>query len=176
MIGNRVAQTGDDGVAVVGDNNTIKIINSALTTNRSFLYDVCCIIADANIEGTEEYSIHTNSEWSAKMEYNKIRKYAYFFEEHSYSYGDVEDILANFEKRTVLIRHIKRIYMGFLLDNEELSKDSILDLVFEELLRIVVQCNVSSGYLLTEEQKFETIYQIMFYAFTKCQLLAPIPK
>ncbi|HFK1513852.1 hypothetical protein [Bacillus paranthracis] len=176
MIGNKTAHTGDNGVAVVGDGNDVKIINSIPITNRSFLYDVCCTIADANIEETAEYSISTNSEWSAKMKYNKIKKYAALFDLHSYSYGDVEEILENFEKRTTLIRHIKGIYVVFLIEQEELSKDKILDLVFDELKRIVIECNVSSGNLLTEEQKSETIYQVMFYAFTKCQLLDPIPE
>jgi hypothetical protein len=176
MVGNKTAHTGDNGVAVVGNDNEIKIVNSLPTTNRSFLYDVCCIIADADIDENAEYSIHTNSEWNAKMKYNGIKKYARLFDLHSYSYGDVEEILANFEKRAILIRHIKGIYIGFLSEREGLSKDKLLDLVFTKLLRIVKECNISSGNLLTEEQKSETIYQVMFYAFTKCQLLEPIPE
>lgn len=176
MVGNKTAHTGDNGVAVIGDGNDIKIINSIPTTNRSFLYDVCCSIANADIEETVEYSIYTNSKWFAKMKYNKIKKYAALFELHSYSYGDVEDILAHFEKRETLIRHIKGIYIGYVMDMEEYPKDKILDLVFNNLFEIVIKCNVSSGYLLTEEQKSETIYQVMFYAFTKCQLLEPVPE
>jgi hypothetical protein len=176
MLGDKSAHTGDNGVAVVGNDNKIQIINALPITNRSFLYDVCCIIADTDINETAEYSIETNSEWSAKMKYNKIKKYKALFQLHSYSYGDVEEILENFEKRTTLIRHIKGIYINFLLEYEELSKDKVLDLVFEQLIRIVKECNVSSGFQLSEEQKSETIYQVMFYAFTKCQLLDPIPE
>ncbi|SFE26350.1 hypothetical protein SAMN05428981_104223 [Bacillus sp. OV194] len=174
--GERTASTGDQGVAIIGDNNNVQIAAAPGVTNRSFLYDVCCIIADSNIKETAEYSIEKNSEWSSKMRFNKIKKYKRLFEMHAYSYGDVEEILEGFEKRETLIRHIKSIYIEYVDEDEDLPKDTILSLVKEELLRIVADCNISSGSLLTEEHKAETIYQIMFYAFTKCQLLEPIPE
>lgn len=174
-------RSGADSNNIIGNNNRIGdtllyIPNPNNRMKRSVLYDVCCTLSKAEMNDREEYALHTNSDWLEKIEYNDIDEYKDVFEMYSFYYGVVEEVLKQIPKREVLIRNIKTIYRKNKRIHFNCTKDEILDAVFNELSEIVVQSDQFSDEGLLEEEKCEAIYLIMFYAFTKCQLLDVVPR
>ncbi|MBC1458504.1 hypothetical protein [Listeria newyorkensis] len=173
-MGNREANASDGSGAILGNNNHLEITNNIIKPlshpKRNFIFDICKLIAEADFSNVLEYSISNISGWQHKIEFNKIIKYKSIFEEYSFAREDIEELLNGFEKRTMLVRHIKTMYIHTLHDNPESSNDNRLDIVFQQMCRIVDDVNTSAEGLYLEERD-EAIYQLMFYAFTKCQLL-----
>lgn len=174
-------RSGDNSPSVIGNNNRIgdtylHVPNHNNRMRRSILYDVCCTLSKAEMNFREEYALHTNSDWIEKIEYNHIEKYKEIFEMYSLYYGVVEEVLERIPKRELLIRNIKTTYVKSKNVNANFSKDEILDIVFNNLSEIVVQSDQFSDDPMLEEEKNEAIHLIMFYAFTKCQLLEIVPR
>ncbi|WP_413536692.1 hypothetical protein [Carnobacterium divergens] len=139
----------------------------------SLIYNVCKVISELEFEATEKYSIEKNSEWNSKIAYNEIHSYKTIFQDQYLSYDKVEQALKTIPKRDLIVRNIRTIYQKEKVKNE--NKDEVLDQVFEELSSLVVTSGISCGNELYEEEKNDAIYSVMFYTFTKCQLLEPVP-
>ncbi|MBL1228280.1 hypothetical protein IW492_03410 [Enterococcus sp. BWB1-3] len=161
-----------------GNNNTttyhsVNLHGVKPVPSISLIYNVCKVISEIEFEAIEKYSIEKNSEWNAKIAYNEIQSYKTIFQDQYLSYDKVEQALKTIPKRDLIIQNIRTIYQKEKVKND--NKDEVLNQVFEELSNLVVTSGISCGNELYEEEKNDAIYSVMFYTFTKCQLLEPLP-
>jgi hypothetical protein len=176
------ASSGDNGTSLVGDNNTVKTFNFVSQTprilNRSAIFDVCKTIAELDIEYDDEYSIQTNSDWMEKFEYNDVDMYIDVFDNYSDGYDVVARVLHGYLKKTIMVKKIRTVYLEVekVRKKEKLDGDYVIKQVFIRLKEEVCYSALISESELLDEEVDEAIYLIMFYAFTKCKLLKPVPK
>lgn len=166
----------DQSIAIDGNKNTInQYLPTPREPKRAFVFNVCKIIVEKNFEENAEYSISSNVNWSKKIEYNQITKYELIFDEYSFAREDIEELLEGYENRTKLIRNFKTLYIDSTYKFPDENNDYRLDWVFESLCNIVDEASDSTNALYIEDRN-QSIYQLMFYAFTKCQILEKPPK
>lgn len=171
----------DNSNIINGNENTITYNHTEFTfgsgakatASVSLIYEVCKLISETDFEITEEYSIKKNSEWEEKISYNEIEIYKVIFQDQYYSYDKVGMALKQIPKRDLLVRNVRTIYQKQKLKSA--NNDEILEKVFNELSHLVITSGIKNGHELYEEEKNDAIYSVMFYAFTKCQLLEPVP-
>lgn len=181
VLGNN-ARSGDNGTSIVGDNNTLRTINiggqAPRILNRSAIFDVCKIIAELDIEYDDEYSIQTNSDWMDKFDYNKVELYVEIFDNYSDRYDEVSKVLHSYLKKAIMVKKIRAVYLEVedVRKQENLDGDYVVKQVYLRLKEEVCYSALISGCDLLDEEVDEAIYLIMFYAFTKCKLLKPVPK
>ncbi|WP_407371123.1 hypothetical protein [Carnobacterium sp.] len=174
-IGNDISAT-DYSIAFSGNDNIVnQYISPVRQPKRAFIYDICKIIVEKNFDGSVEYSISDNVNWSLKIEYNEIVKYKMLFDEYSFAREDIEGLLDGYESRTILIRSFKRLYVDSVCDFPDKSNDDRLDWIFKELCKAVDEASDPMASMYIEERD-QAILQLMFYAFTKCQILEKPPK
>lgn len=160
-------------------NNTINTgdtyyINSPTMLNRTRLYDFCKAFSE--IDGLDEpdYSIDLPSDISEKINYNELKEFKEVFLDVSHTLEDVETVLSEIPKRGNVIRKIKGVYLNFKIEKNYKNKDNLCRLVFNELLQIV-NTSIDKNELYMEDTYF-AIQSLMYYAFTKCQILDKVPK
>lgn len=166
----------DNSVAIYGRNNNVnQILPAVREPKRAFVSDICKVLVEKNFEGIAEYSIAENANWSKKIKYNEIIKYEMIFDEYSFAREDIEELLEGYEYRTKLIRNFKTLYIDSVFKFKEADNDFRLDWMFNRLCDIVDEsCEVNDSMYI--EDRNQAIYQLMFYAFTKCQILEKPPK
>lgn len=173
--GSQVTAT-DKAIAIGGNKNTLnQFLPMPREPKRAFVFDVCKIIVEKNFEENAEYTISSNVNWSNKIEYNQISKYELIFDEYSFAREDIEELLEGYENRTKLIRNFKTLYIDSTYKFQNENNDYRLDWVFESLCNIVDEASDPTNALYIEDRN-QAIYQLMFYAFTKCQILEKPPK
>lgn len=166
----------DQSVAIYGKKNTVnQIMARPREPKRAFVFDVCKIIVEKNFEENVKYSISDNVNWTKKIEYNEIVKYEMIFDEYSFAREDIEELLNGYENRTKLIRNFKTLYIDSVCKYPSENNDFRLDWVFESLCIIVDEASEPTNPIYIEDRN-QAIYQLMFYAFTKCQILEKPPK
>lgn len=176
------AKSGDKGTSIVGNENTLITYNFGSHTpkilKRSVIFDVCKIIAELDIDYVDEYSIQNNSDWMEKFEYNKVDLYIEIFDNYSDGYDEVSKVLHGYLKKLIMIKKIRTVYLEVekVREKEKLDGDYVIKQVFNRLKEEVCTRALISGSDLLDEEVDEAIYLIMFYAFTKCKLLKPVPK
>ena len=176
------ARSGDNGTSLVGDNNTLITFNFGSQTprilNRSAIFDVCKTIAELDIEYDDEYSIQTNSDWMEKFVHNEVDLYIEVFDNYSDGYDEVSKVLHSYLKKTVMVKKIRTVYLEVekVRKQEKFDGDYVIEQVFRRLKEEVCYSALISETDLFNEEVDEAIYLIMFYAFTKCKLLKPVPK
>ncbi|STD27412.1 ABC-three component system protein [Enterococcus mundtii] len=172
MIGGKYELTATDGSLLINGhkNQVTQLLPPIREPKRSLIYDVCKMIAEKDFEETSEYSIYQNINWTRKIEYNEIKKYKILFEEYSFAREDIEELLEGYEKRTTLIKHIKTLYINSIFELPDEDNDVKLDWVFTNLCTIVDEADNYTDKIYMEDRD-QAIYQLMFYAFTKCQIL-----
>lgn len=176
------AKSGDNGTSIVGNENVLTTINFSSRTpkilKRSAIFDVCKIIAELDIDYDDEYSIQKNSDWMEKFEYNKVDLYVKIFDNYSDGYDEVSKVLQSYLKKTIMVKKIRTVYLEVeeVREKEQLDGDFVIKQVFERLKEEVCYSALISESDLLDEEVDAAIYMIMFYAFTKCKLLKPVPK
>lgn len=182
MMLNKSAKSGDNGTSIVGDNNSLRTFNFGSHTpkilSRSAIFDICTIIAELDIDYDDEYSIQTNSDWMEKFEYNKVDLYIEVFDTYSDGYDEVSKVLHGYLKKTIMVKKIRTVYLEVekVRETERLDGDYVIKQVFNRLKEEVCYSALISESDLLDEEVDEAIYMIMFYVFTKCKLLKPVPK
>lgn len=182
MTPSNIARSGDNGTSIVGDHNNVLEIKFDSKTprilKRSVIFDVCKQIAELDIEYDDEYSIQTNSDWMEKFEFNNVDDYIEVFDNYSDRYDEVSKVLHSYLKKTVMIQKIRAVYLKVekVRKREKLDGDYVIEEVFNRLKEGVLYSEYISGSVSVDEEFDEAIYLIMFYAFTKCKLLKPVPK
>jgi len=176
------ARSGDNGTSLVGDNNRLTTFNLGSQTprilNRTAIFDVCKTIAELDIDYDDDYSIQSNSDWMEKFEYNEVDAYIEVFDNYSDGYDVVSKVLQSYLKKTVMVKKVRTVYLEVekVRKKENLDGDYIIEQVFCRLKEEVCYSALISESNLIDEEVDEAIYLIMFYVFTKCKLLKPIPK
>lgn len=176
------ARSGDNGTSIVGDHNNVLEVKFESKTprilKRSVIFDVCKKIAELDIEYDDEYSIQTNSDWMEKFEYNNVDDYIEVFDNYSDRYDEVSKVLHSYLKKTIMIKKIRAVYLKIdkIRKSEKLDGDYVIEEVFNHLKEGVFYSALINGSELIDEEIDEAIYLVMFYAFTKCKLLKPVPK
>ncbi|MFD1040340.1 hypothetical protein ACFQ3N_18350 [Virgibacillus byunsanensis] len=176
------AKSGDNGTSIVGNKNSLTTFNFSSHTpkilKRSAVFDVCKIIAELDIDYDDEYSIQNNSDWMEKFEYNKVDLYVEVFDNYSDGYDEVSKVLHGYLKKTIMVKKIRTVYLEIerVREKEKLDGDFVIKQVFDRLKEEVwYNASINESDILDEEVD-AAIYMIMFYAFTKCKLLKPVPK
>lgn len=161
-----------DNVVNTGDTNYY-YSNTPPKLNRSRLYEFCKEFVE--IEGLEEsaYSLVLPSDIADKIEYNELKEYKEIFIDVSHTLEDVDRTLSQIPKRGNIIRRIKSIYLNFQIEKNEVSKNELCRLVFDELFQIIDYSN-DENKLYVEDTSF-AIQSLMYHAFTKCQILDRVP-
>lgn len=182
MVLSNSARSGDNGISLVGDNNKLSTFNFGSQTprilNRSAIFDVCKTIAELDIEYDDEYSIQSNSNWMEKFEYNEVDLYIEVFDNYSDGYDEVSKVLQSYMKKTVMVKKVRTVYLEVekVRKKEKFDGDYVIEQVFRRLKEEVCYSALISESDLLDEEVDEAIYLIMFYVFTKCKLLKPVPK
>lgn len=179
---NKSAKSGDNGTSIVGDENSLTTYifdrHTPRILKRSAIFDVCKTIAELDIEYDDEYSIQNNSDWMEKFEYNKVDLYVEVFDNYSDGYDEVSKVLHSYLKKAIMVKKIRAVYLEVERVRKEgnLNGDYVIKQVFDWLKEEVCYSALISESDLLDEEVDAAIYMIMFYAFTKCKLLRPVPK
>lgn len=178
---NSTAKSGDNGTSVVGDGNVFNTVNFdsyvPKVLPRSVISNVCKMIAEMEIEYDDDYSIQQNSDWMEKLAYNEVKVFVEIFDNYSDGYDEVSKILQTHLKRTAMVMKIRTVYIK--VDSakpEGADGDYIISEIFKELKEEVCCQELIRPEGLYDEDVEAAIYLIMFYAFTKCKILKPVPK
>lgn len=77
-----------------------------------------------------------------------------------------------------MVKKIRTVYLEIekVREKEKLDGDYVVNQVFNRLKEEVWYSALTSESELLDEEVDSAIYMIMFYAFTKCKLLKPVPK
>lgn len=173
----RNATGGDGSINIAGDGNTASILQYE-AFQRTLLYDVCLAIKDANITLDEDdsFSIRMNSDWLEKLEYNQVKIYAEIFQQESYTFDQLEEVIKNFPSSVEMIRKVRHIYLFVEKEREMKSEDGdyVLERVFKQLCQLVDESNRPIEKQMPLEEKERYIKLVMFYVFTRCQLLKKV--
>lgn len=168
---------GDGSINIDGDGNTATILQYE-EFQRTFLYEVCLAIKEANIhlDDDDSFSIKMNSDWLEKLEYNQVKIYAEIFKQESYSFDKLEEVIKSFPNSVEMIRKVRHIYLFVEKDRESKSEDGdyVLEEVFKQLVQLVDESNRPIEKQMPLEEKERYIKLVMFYVFTRCQLLKKV--
>lgn len=167
---------GDGSVGIVGDGNNVDLEYHPF--QMSFLHEVCQAIMESDIPVTPEddYSLRVNSDWMQKFDYNKVVAYIDIFGDEAPDIDKLDEVMESFSNRTLMINKIKHIYRIIEKDRHQKNEDGdfVLEGVFKELCKVVDESGLPIDQQIPMEQKERYIKLVMFYAFTKCQLLKPV--
>ncbi|MGE7916676.1 hypothetical protein [Lysinibacillus xylanilyticus] len=145
------------------------------TLNRTVLYEFCKQFSESTLpEPTTDEEKKLPSGISEKMQYNEISVYKKVFKSCDIYLDDVEDILNQIPKRESIIRKIERLYDHTKIEKKWDDKDQLCKIVFDTLFESVSN-DPQSSHLYDEDAEL-AIEVLMYYAFTKCKLLDPVPK
>lgn len=170
---NNINNTGDN--PFFGDIYVVPPPSNPRKLNRTVLYSFCKQFSETTLpEAIISDSHALPSEIDNKMNYNEIQYYREVFINCDIYLNDVEEILIQIPKREVIILKIARIYRTKKLQNNWNNKDQLCSFVFEELMEVITN-DPLSGQLFNEETEL-AIEALMYYAFTKCKLLDPVPE
>jgi len=175
---NHKIDAGDGSYSAIGTNNnnntttTVNtfVINGVKIMKTSEIYKVCCVLAQKTLQNNYSFDVSGNANWNQKILFNQLVKYRDIFELYMPYYDDIHTILSSSEiDGESLIRNIKTIYINIKYSTNKYSADMIIDCVFEELYKLVEDPNPEV--LVSVETKKDTIYLVVFYVFTMCQIL-----
>lgn len=168
-----INNTGD--YPIFGDIYVVPPPPNPIKLNRTVLYSFCKQFSETTLpEAIISDSYILPSEIDNKMNYNEIQFYKEVFINCDIYLNDVEDILTQIPKREVIILKIARIYGTKKLKNNWQNKDQLCSSVFDELMKVIIN-DPQSSHLFNEETEL-AIEALMYYAFTKCKLLDPVPE
>lgn len=177
-IATRHIDAGDESTNIIGDGNSVlkQYINStpSVPIRHSYLYEVCRQIIDSDLQSSEDFSIESNAAWLEKLKFNNVSDYYIeIFDNDSYAYEEVAEIMANFPNRDTLIRKVHNIYLAKEKQREQISGDGdfVLKEVFEALEAAIQKHEDSLEERTVDEERDRSIWLLMFYVFTLCQLL-----
>lgn len=170
--------SGDDSISNVGKGNDIR---KYVTYNaprqaikRSYLYDVSKQILEADIQPSKDFSIKSNAEWDEKFEHNEVsEEYREIISGEAHAYNDIQEIMSTFANSDVLIRKIRNIYLAQEKIRKQKNEDGdfVLINIFNILNDSLKEHEDSLKERMPDEERDRCIWLLMFYTFTKCQLL-----
>lgn len=178
MAAKELTATGGDGsINISGEGNTASILQYEMF-QRTWLYDVCLAIKEVDIplDDDDRFSIKMNSGWIEKLEYNQVTIYAEIFQQDSHAFNQLEEVIKSFPSSVEMIRKVRHVYL-FVEKERELKLedgDYALEQVFKQLCQLVDESNRPIEKQIPLEEKERYIKLVMFYVFTRCQLLKKV--
>ncbi|RLQ89996.1 hypothetical protein [Falsibacillus albus] len=178
MVGNRrnIDSNGDHTINSTGDGATFEINHYAgqnKILNRTYLFDFCVQFSELE-DASEDYDTELTSDFEGKMDYNEIDLYKEIFFECDHYLDDVESILEGIPRRERILKKINTKYKKLKRFSQWENKDEICEGVYQYLFETIENDNKSKDMYLEDAEL--AIHALMYYAFTKCKLLDPIPK
>lgn len=176
------AKSGDNSVSISGENNQVTFNsfneNKLHILKRTAIFEICQRIANIQIDYDDEYSIQHNSDWMDKFAYNNVNTYVEIFDNYSDGYDEVSEILQSYLNKTKMVKKVRTLYLEIekVRFERKLDGDYVLDQLFKKLKEEVCYSASFNTVDLLDEDVDEAIYLIMFYVFTKCKILKPIPE
>ncbi len=173
-----IQNEGNRNTNISGDGNTLDqrtIVNVSYESRflpRTLLFEFCDKFSKIEVPGDVD-NPKKPSEYVAKMEYNSIEVYRSIFLEVDHYYDDIEDILLEIVRRDRILSNINKTYTKYKGFHKGVDNDQICELVYDYLLQQTLNDVSFSGMFIEDTQ--EAIYALMYYAFTKCRLLDPVP-
>lgn len=166
---NTIQKTGDNGVNVNGNSNTINLYQQPL--KYELLSKLCKDIIDENNSSLEDMNVtELPVELLTKIEYNNLMAHKELYEDLGIYLSDIDEIVNKSlgNKSIKLIRVIKTIYCEFLSSNPEYNGDEMLFAIENRLMNHI---NIDEDELYYHEDIRYSISQIVLYVFEKCQIL-----
>ncbi|MEI3610190.1 hypothetical protein [Pseudogracilibacillus sp. SO10305] len=170
-----IDSSGDGTINNTGDGAKFEINNYAgqkKVLNRTYLFDFCLkfsVIEDV----PESYNGEFTSDYEGKMEYNEIEVYKDIFFECDHYLDDVETILEGIPKRQRILSNINNKYKKIKRFGQWGNKDELCEGVYDYLIDVIQNDNNFKDIYVEDAEL--AIHALMYYAFTKCKLLDPIP-
>ena len=165
--------SGNGNVVVSGNDNSINFPSTPST-----LYKICKMLYQKmNIQEIRkiEYDITHNSEWIGKLEYNKISDYYNKrFLEVSLDIDTIEIVINSLENQDNFIKWLHKRYRMLCIKFPQKNKEEILVELNEELENMLKDAQKNDN--IDIEELSLNIDKILFYGFTKCKILEPVPK
>ena len=177
MFGGPEINAGDGSKNVIGDANDLRtiVLNAPQPAiHRNYLYDVSKKIIEADIKSSDDYSLESNAAWSRKLDHNNVSvQYREILTGEAYAYDVIEEIMSTFTNRDVLVKKVRHVYLVHEKTRVEQQGDgdSVLQAVFNDLEKALVEHENSLTERMPDEERHRCIWLVMFYVFTKCQLL-----
>jgi hypothetical protein len=177
MFGNKknIDSTGDNTINNTGDGVNFEInnyIGQKKILNRTYLFEFCLKFSEVE-DAPEDYDAILTSDFEGKMNYNEIDVYKDIFMDCDHYLDDVETILEGIPRRQRILSNINTKYKKLKAFGQLENKDEICEGVYNYLIEVVQNDNNSSGFFVEDIDL--AIHSLMYYAFTKCKLLDPIP-
>lgn len=162
-------KTGDNGINVSGNNNTLNFYQQPL--KYELLSKLCKDIIDENNSSLVDMNVkELPVELLEKIEYNKIMIHKELYEDLGIYLSDIDEIVNKSlgNDSIKLIRVIKTIYCELSASHPEYSGDEIL---FAIENRLMSHINLNDKNRYCNEDIRYSISQIVLYVFEKCQIL-----
>ncbi|MEK5069613.1 hypothetical protein [Sporosarcina sp. FSL K6-1508] len=171
-----IDSTGNNTINNTGERAQFEInhyANPQQILNKTYLYGFC--VKFSEVEDTaESYDTEIASDIEEKMDYNEIDLYKEIFFECDHYIDDVEAILEEIPRRQRILSKINNKYKRFKKFEKWNDKDELCEWVYNYLYE-TIENDQSSGDIFLEDAEL-AIQALMYYSFTKCKLLDPIPK
>jgi len=170
-----IDSSGDGTINNTGDRAKFEINNYAgqkKILNRTYLFDFCLKFSEVE-DVPDDYETNLTSDFEVKMHYNEIDIYKDIFLECDHYLDDVETILKGITRRQRILSKINTKYKKLKGFGKWESKDELCEGVYNYLIESVQNDNNSTNIYVEDVEL--AIHALMYYAFTKCKLLDPIP-
>ena len=171
-----------NSIGAIGDNINIRSTNynfpSKPRITRSLLKKICIKIVDVN-EQEDVYDISTMPmEITEKIEYNKLQIYKEIFERIFLEAYKLEEIFqSDFRLGEKIVNQIASCYIKtHKLNHAYKNNDERILGLSKELYEKVCSDTTESDYELCIEEVEFGIDLIIYYVFTKCQILEKVTK
>ncbi|WP_313893896.1 hypothetical protein [Psychrobacillus sp.] len=169
------------GITNRGNNNqnlqidTVNIINKKL--NRSKLFQFCINFSERIEEEPSENTNLSPSEFDEKMEYNKMGYYKTIFRDCDHYLDDVQTVLNSIPKKHLIISRINYKYLEFKSNYIIFEDTDLICREIEDYLKIQADNSYSpQDIILDDEEIIFAIQALMYYTFTRCKILEPVPE
>lgn len=170
-----IDSTGDNTINNTGDGAKFEINNytgQKRILNRTYLFDFCLKFSEVE-DTADSYDGNLTSDFEGKMDYNEIDVYKDIFFECDHYLEDVETILEGIPRRQRILSNINNKYKKLKRFGQWEHKDELCEGVYNYLIEAIQNDNNSE--LIYVEDAELAIHALMYYAFTKCKLLDPVP-
>ncbi len=177
--------SGDGGISSSGENanNQINNIQTYVASSKktfirkSALFEVSKKIIDSDLSDDSDFDTSSVAEWDVKIDYNDLStQYKEILKSEAEHYQLMTDIMAEFPNGEKLIKKIRRIYLK--KDKQHNSADEILESLYSTLELLLIQAEESTNEVASflDEDREKCVWLIIFYVFTKCQILKLPPE
>lgn len=146
--------------------------------NRTALFTFCDYFSNLDSLEDNDIPLTNPSKFAEKMNYNELVRYKQTFEDCDIYYNEVEIVLSQFSRREKIPNTINKVYNRILDTHPNFISDEICSAIAKELLGIISNDDRSlNSELELDREDFElAIDALMYYTFTKCKILKPVPK